>query len=190
MITAKEFYQTWCDTIRHRNDEVKQNWSNTKLTSLVIKNENSIVVDISERLGLLCFNGDFHNIDSVFYREEDLIQEYSPGCYLTDIRIAFEHENDFYSGLFQEVSHLLLINCDLKVVVSYPRSEKAEFSMLENLHSIISSSRISQHLADTDGFLFIMGHEKANLWKGWVYKSDNWELVAEANTIFSSKEQN
>lgn len=182
MSLAHDFFKYWCETLDERAQEVSSEWGSCKgYTNLVIHSESSIIIDIAKRLNLHCYNGDYYYIDSVLYDEADYIKDFPSQCYLTDIRIAFEHENNFKSGLYQEVSHLLLINSDLKVVVSYPPSEQAENDELEYLHKIISSSRPASNLAENDGFLFIMGHENPYSWKGWLYKHEQWHQIANSH---------
>lgn len=178
MTLARDFFEHWCDVINARNEEVDEKWCNYKeYTNLIIHADNSILVDVAKNLDFHCYNGDYYCLDALLYHEDDCIEGFG-GCYLKDIRVAFEHENKFRSGLYQETSHLLLINCDLRVIVSYPPSELAERKELEYLHGIISSSRCSKALSDSEGFLFIMGHEKPYSWKGWIYKLNSWHEIA------------
>lgn len=179
MILVEEFFTHWCDAIDARREEVNNSWCDNKAyTNLIIHSPNSIVMDVSKKLGLHCYNGDYYYLDSVFYGDYDYIKDFPEQCFLTDIRIAFEHENNFKSGLFQEVAHLLLINCDLKVLVAYPPSESDEIKQLEYLHGIIYSSRISEELSNHRGFLIIMGHEEPYKWVAWLYHQDKWIELA------------
>ncbi|MEZ8609934.1 hypothetical protein AB6D06_22450 [Vibrio sp. 10N.239.311.G01] len=179
MTLAGDFFEHWCSVVEERDDEVNQNWCNNKAyTNFIIHSENSVVMDIAKRLGLYCYNADYYYLDSVFYDQTDFIDDFPNQCYLTNIRIAFEHENNFKSGLFQEVSHLLLINSQLKVVVSYPPCEESEKVELEYLHRIINSSPISKELSDKKGFLFIMGHADPYKWVAWIYHQSAWQKIA------------
>src|SRR5438309_6138042 len=86
----------------------------------------------------------------------------SPGSppnttWLRRIRVAFEHENYFNSGLFQEVSHLLITDCDLRVLVSYPNDPDAELSyQLKYLHEVIKGNDRSDQISEASSFLFIV----------------------------------
>ncbi len=126
---------------------------------------------------LECFNGDYYYIDSVFYKSSDLISDPSKGIYLKDIRIAFEHENNFGSGLFQEVAHLLQTKCNLKVLVSYPESIEREKDELDYLHSIISSSENSDFVSGKEEFLILFNLGIPGVWKGWLYTENSWEVI-------------
>lgn len=172
---ARDFYSSWKDVITDRQAEVFEHWeSRTAFTNFIIKSDDSVLLDISKKIGFECYNKDYYHIDAVFYKQEDLLPEFSEGCYLANIRIAFEHENDFNSGLFQEVSHLLQVNSELKVLVSYPKNSEVEAQELQKLHYIISKSRQAAEIATNEGFLIIMGHGEPYEWKGWLYDSRGW----------------
>ena len=95
------------------------------------------------------------------------------------IRIAFEHENYFNSGLFQEVSHLLITDCDLRVLVSYPNKRDEFDSQLVYLHSIIAGTDRSNQIAETGAFLFISGWRENDTieWSGYVYERTQWRKI-------------
>jgi hypothetical protein len=178
MSLAKNFLNAWLSVCSDRESEINTIWDNNKeYTKLVISSDNSIVVDVAKRLELECFNGDYYYIDSVFYKNSDLIPGISQGCYLKDIRIAFEHENNFSSGLFQEVSHLLQTKCNLKVLVSYPDSIEKEKNELDYLHSIINSSENSDFASGKEEFLILFNLGVPGVWKGWLYTENNWQLI-------------
>ncbi len=179
MDLAKKFYFAWCDKVNARKKELENTWRNSKAyTKTIIHSNSSILMDISETLGFKCYNADYYFIDAVFFKPEDLVPEYPEAYYLTDLRIAFEHENDFASGLFQEVCHLLQVNCDLKVLVTYPPNETDELSELKYLYKIVRKSRKESALSENNSFLIIMGHDELAKWKGWIYKSTGWEQIA------------
>ena len=179
MTLAENFYSSWCQKTKSRMGELKSTWNQAKeFTKLIIHSDSSILMDISEDLGLKCYNADYYYIDAVFFKPEDLVPEYPNAYYLTDIRIAFEHENDFSSGLFQEVCHLLQVNCDLKVLVAYPPDCDVETAQLKYLHTIIHKSRCEKEIAESESFLVIMGHDNLNEWKAWIYKSHSWVQIA------------
>lgn len=186
---AEKFYFTWCDKVNSRQKELENTWGNSKsYTKTIIHSDSSILMDIAEALGFKCYNADYYYIDAIFFKPEDLVPEYPQAYYLTDLRIAFEHENNFTSGLFQEVCHLLQVNCDLKVLVTYPPNEADEMSELGYLHKIVSKSRKESELSENNSFLIIMGHDELAKWKGWIYKSAGWEQIANNPSQFASGE--
>lgn len=178
MSLANKFFITWCKKIDSRIEALKTVWGDSKAyTKAIIHDDKSILMDVSDALNYKCYNADYYYIDAVLFKPEDLVLEYPKAYYLTDLRIAFEHENDFTSGLFQEVCHLLQVNCDLKVLVTYPPSEAGEKAELEYLHKIIKKSRNEVKVSEKNSFLMIMGHNDLTTWKGFIYKSGGWQKI-------------
>lgn len=178
-ISAQRFYQAWLDTVHLRKEHLLTIWRQAKIfTSHVKGDDASIMKEVADKLNLLCYHNDYYCIDTVLYKEEDLVPGRPQGSYwFRDIRVAFEHENNFNSGLYQEVSHLLITNCDLKVLVTYPIDDGQ--SELEYLHTIIKGNRQSKAISDEESFLIIFGSEGDFGWEGFVYKEDNWkEIIA------------
>lgn len=172
--SAFEFYNIWKKITSERKQEMLEVWRNNKaLTYFVKDSDNSIINEIAKHFDLLCYPQDYYCIDAILYNKEDL----TPGIkentfWFRDIQIAFEHENNFRSGLYQEVSHLLITNCKLKVLVSYPDYEPD--NELEYLHSIIKGSNHSSELSEKENFLIIFGYENGFEWEGFIYKEDSW----------------
>lgn len=176
-IKAADFYNLWLQTVNNRKEDLLKIWRKTKDFTYYIKgSENSIVDEIGKKLGLLTYQQDYYSIDTIFYKIEDLAPKIKPNTYwFRDMRIAFEHENNFNSGLYQEVSHLLITNCDLRVLVSYPQYETDE--ILESLHEIIKGNRNSKTNSEEENFLIIFGYETGFEWEGYVYKETNWKKL-------------
>jgi hypothetical protein len=175
--SASFFFSSWIDTVENRKEELLKNWRKAKEFTYLIKgSENSVVDEIARKLDLLTYPQDYYSIDTIFYKPEDLTPNRRPNTYcLRDMRIAFEHENAFNSGLYQEVSHLLIINCDLRVLVAYPNYEPDE--MLSQLHEIIKGNRNSIENSDKENFLIIFGYHTGFAWEGYVYKENDWKKL-------------
>jgi hypothetical protein len=93
------------------------------------------------------------------------------------LRVAFEHENNFKGGLYQEVSHLLITNCDLRVLVTYPNDGAANPKTkkeMDYLHEIIRGSRQGESISTDESFLLIFGYENGFAWEGYIYKQTAW----------------
>ena len=69
----------------------------------------------------------------------------------------------------------MLINADLKVLVTYPNGETE--TELNYLHEIIKGNRYSKAISDDESFLIIFGYENGFAWEGFVYKEDNWKSI-------------
>lgn len=87
--------------------------------------------------------------------------------------MAFEHENSFNRDLYKEVAHLLITDCDLRVLVTYPNRDIS--SILDYLHQIISSNRKATTFSQEESILLVFGYEAGFLWEGRVYKSTQWK---------------
>jgi len=176
-ITSLAFYNAWIESVNNRKEHLLKIWRNPKEYTLHIKgDENCLIEEVSEKLDLICYPRDYYSIDTILYKQEDLVPKIKDGTYwVRDIRVAFEHENNFNGGLYQEVSHLLLINADLKVLVTYPNGETE--TELNYLHEIIKGNRYSKAISDDESFLIIFGYENGFAWEGFVYKEDNWKSI-------------
>lgn len=165
IITANSFYKAWLNIIKKNIVDVYSCWNSRKdYTNLIIKKDDSLITQVSKELDLICYNADFYSIDSVLYRKEDWLSGYG-GVFLRHLVVAFEHENDFFSGLFQETTHLLITQADLKVLVSYPPQELDEFKNkhikdeLNNLYQIILGSPYANEISEKENFLLILGKD-------------------------------
>jgi hypothetical protein len=181
-VKSLTFFQLWRDTVESRKEHLQKVWRNNAEFTLSIKGDgsknDSVLAVIAEKLNLHCYPFEYYSLDSILYDENDMVPERPEGTYwFRDIRVAFEHENHFNSGLFKEVSHLLLINCDLRVLVTYPPNDYNEEKQLEYLHKIIAGSRQSKSISDDESFLIILGYENGFSWFGYVYKEENWEPI-------------
>jgi hypothetical protein len=175
-INATSFFQAWTSTVKSRKDHMLGIWRQAKpFTAYVKGNEESIMHEVSTKLGLMSYN-EYYSLDTVLYEAEDLVPGRPEGSYwLRDIRVAVEHENYFTSGLYKEISHLLITHCDLRVLITYPDQEKV--AELKYLHNVISGNRSAAQFSQNESILLIFGYESDFKWEGLVYKSDGWKTL-------------
>ena len=179
---AAEFFEYWVDACVQRHDILSRDWFNSPVfTSHVFTEPNAIIQAIASRLRLRCYCG-YYSIDAILFEDGDLVPDIPVGTtWVRRIRVAFEHENDFDSGLFQEVSHLLITDCDLRVVVAYPRNPVELHRQLQYLHTIIAGTDRADQVAETAAFLFIVGwRDGVNgtiEWEGYVYDRTQWRKL-------------
>lgn len=176
-INSLTFYQAWLGTMQDRKEHLLKIWRKaTEFTSHIRSDDNSVMIEVAKKLDLLCYPYDYYSIDTILYKKEDLVPGLNPGQFwFRDIRVAFEHENNFNSGLYKEISHLLIMNCDLRVLVTYPNDDGQ--AGLKYLHEIIKGNRQSKVISDEESFLIIFGGETGFVWEGYVYKEDNWKII-------------
>lgn len=179
---AADFFAYWIDACKQRHDTLFSDWTRSSFfTAHVFTEPGNIIDDIAGRMGLRAYCG-YYSIDAVLFKDDDFVPDRPGGTtWIRRIRIAFEHENNFYSDLFQEVSHLLITDCDLRVVVSYPGNRDDLENELKHLHSIIADTDRSAHIAATESFLFIAGWrhvEQGTIeWWGYVYEQTQWRRL-------------
>ncbi|QCX38659.1 hypothetical protein FF125_09520 [Aureibaculum algae] len=178
-LTSIDFYNTWKEKVTNRKEEMLKVWRKNKELTLFIKgSENSIIDEIANHFGLLSYEQDYYSIDAILYEKDNLTPKIKANTFwFRDIKVAFEHENNFKSGLYQEISHLLITNCELKVLVAYPDYEPD--NELEYLHEIIKGTRHSKELSEKENFLIIFGYETGFEWEGYIYKENNWKKIIE-----------
>lgn len=176
-IDSYTFFRFWKNACQTDSSSLIHNWScSADYTECIYP----IVENVAEAFGLK-YCHEYYKIDSVFYKEVDLVPGTRPqNTWLRRIRVAFEHENDFFSGLYQEVSHLLITNCDLRVLVTYcPDYDSQIDDELGRLHGLISGVKGFQEISDNGSFLIVMGwrEEKVVEWYGWIYRKEKWESL-------------
>lgn len=176
-IKSVDFFNTWLDVVQSRKEYLLKIWRNApEFTSAILSDDNSIIVEVAKRLKLLCYNTQYYSIDAVLYSKEDIVPGLDPNQFwFRNIRIAFEHENYFNSGLYKEVSRLLITNCDLRVLVTYPNDDG--LNKLNDLHGIIEGNRQSKQISDEESLLIIFGRDTDFVWEGYVYKEDKWKKL-------------
>ncbi|PZF71852.1 hypothetical protein [Taibaiella soli] len=154
---------TWIRCVEERKEALLQKWRNAPVfTSLIKSNNDSVLKHVGDKLGLKSYANDYYFLDGLLYDKFDLVPGIPENQYwFRQIRVAFEHENYFKSGLYKEVAHLLLINSDLKVLVTYPDYEMHEEptkTEMKYLHEIIQGTHNQKMLSDSESFL-IFGSE-------------------------------
>lgn len=178
-INGKSFFSAWKEAVDKQKETLEKIWrEHTNFTFQIKGNVDSVLSGIAQKLDLKCYEKDYYSLDAVFYKEEDLIPDLPKGwCWLRNIQIAFEHENHFNSGLFKEVSHLLITNCEVRVLVTYPNRDNIE-DELHKLYSIINGSKLSRKISEEESFLLILGYENGFEWQGYLYSEKaEWRLI-------------
>jgi len=176
-VTAAAFIQAWLDTVNLRRDYLLNIWRYpAQFTSYIKGKDNSIIEEVANKLNLIAYATDYYSIDTILYKKKDLVPGLNEGQFwFRDIRVAFEHENTFNEKLREETAHLLITNCDLRVLVSYPQNDEKEIRILNYLHEIIKGNRNSKAISKEESFLLIFGYENGFEWNGYVYKEDMWK---------------
>lgn len=175
-INARNFFEIWKTVVSENEKILRDNWRKAKnFTWLIRGDEKSILYKVAKRLELNVYEADYYSLDAVFYEEEDLCPQRKENTFwFRNIKIAFEHENNFNSGLYQEMSHLIITNCDLRVLVTYPNDVEEGEEMQNHFSEIIKGNRKEKEFSDNEEILVIYGYESDFVWNGYIYKSDKW----------------
>jgi hypothetical protein len=177
-ITAKEFYSAWLAAVEKKENILLEKWHTpSEFTKLIKGSERSIVSNVAEQINIEVYEQDYYSIDSIFYLKKDLLENPFKGKYwFKKLRIAFEHENNFNRGVLEEVVHLLLLKCELRVLVIYPND--TPYELLKEISAIIQSVDQDSEVLKTQGFLIICGYYSGFEWQGFAYDgTDNWEAL-------------
>lgn len=178
-LTSRAFFKSWLTVVNEtsRKSRLLEKWSTFKeYTNEIINNDNSVIGEIAKKLGLLSYTTNYYSIDTILYSKEDLVPKINENTFwFKEIKVAFEHENRYDKNLYQEVSHLLITRCDLRVLVSYPPYDKEPIS--DYLHEIIKGTSFEKEISDNESFLLILGYENNFQWEGFVYKSEKWTEI-------------
>lgn len=178
VITAKEFYSAWIKSTKSQEKTMLKKWrNNSEFTKLIKGTDNSIVSNVAKEINLDVYEQDYYSIDSVFYVQEDLLEKPFRGKYwFKRLRIAFEHENTFNRGIFEEIVHLLILKCDLRVLVIYP--DDTPWDQLKEIKEIIQSVDQNHEILNNQAFLVICGYYNNFEWQGFAYNGkDEWEQL-------------
>lgn len=193
-VSPENFLKAWIAECTAIESSLLKDWDNRPAyTATVMRNHppGSIVEKLGGRLGLGFYCGYYH-IDAVFFcPTHDKVKEGPPAheIWLQNIRIAFEHEHDFRSGLYKEVSHLLITRCELRVLVAYPGKNDNVEAELQKLKSIILASSI----ANEASFLLILGTignrsgSEVIQWDGHAFRGSEWQKIPHASSTTPSR---
>ena len=178
-ITTELFFKNWLLSVNENREILINNWRNSKNFTFSIRGEiDSVLSKVATNLNLKVYENDYYSLDAIFYDEKDLCPRINSNSHwFRNIRIAFEHENNFYSGLYQEISHLIITNCELKVLVTYPNDEEEGFEELKYFSEIIQGNRKEKEFSDNEEILVIFGYENDFQWEGYIYKTNEWKKL-------------
>lgn len=178
-ISSLEFFNIWKNICKLNKSDLLKYWNTAaEYTKIILKYENSITYQVAKELNLK-IQYEYYSVDAIYYVDEDCVQENAKnktwtktdgGNWLTKFKIVFEHENIPYGkkGAYQEISHLINLNSELKVLVTY-RDKELIKEFIEDLNSIILND-----ILDETSILVIVGYEENNniIWKGYILKGD------------------
>ena len=177
-ISAHRFLQAWKEAASLRETDLLENWSANlgKYTSIVKDDQDCIVKSVANKISLSHYS-EYYHTDVIFYDNDDLVPNRKLGqTWVRGIKVAFEHEHIYDKSLYEEISHLLILQAGLSVVTTYPGTK--DFTKVEHLdyfHDLIKGSPRAKELDEKENFLLIFGFRDPLEWKGLVFKCDKWQ---------------
>jgi len=176
-ISNKEFFDIWKDICKINKKKLLECWNTAgEFTKLILKYENSISYQVAKALKMNIAY-EYYSVDAIYYVDENCVKENSKnktwtqtngGIWLTKFKIVFEHENLPYgkNGAYQEISHLINLNSELKVLVTY-RDKEIIKDFIEDLNSVFPKD-----VLDDTSILVIVGFKESSniIWKGYILK--------------------
>lgn len=183
-ISAARFFQSWVTACQSMQPQLMANWENPRgaFTRLIKSKNDCVVRRIAADLQLLCYPHDYYGIDATFYEPSDLVPRIPEGStWLSGLSIAFEHENNVGSGLYKEVSHLLLVDAELRVLVTYPKRDGITDAEFQPVHDLIAGSRHAEKISEAENFVVILGYWEFP-WEAFVYTTTGWHQLPPAKS--------
>lgn len=187
IISQEQFYSAWVSICKKNETRILNLWYKpegaSEYTDLILKGKDSITSQIAKLL-MLELKHEYYSVDAIFYRNIDLVKEKSKngswdktdgGLWLTRFVITLEHENVPFgkSGAYQEICHLLTINSELKVLVTYQGKDKI-LKLVEDLNDVIPKDK-----KDKTPILLIVGYEEENkiIWSAYSLNGLSYKII-------------
>lgn len=148
----------------------------------MLDESGSVLRKVAARLDLES-HLEYYHTDAVFFSPSDRVSVApKEETWLHRVRVAVEHEITFGSKLFEEVSHLMLVDTDLRVLIIYsPERDSTLKKHMDVLHSVVAASD-RQHLYASEGsFLSLVGWrnfaEDRVYWRPYIYAPSGWQIM-------------
>jgi len=132
---------------------------------------------------------EYYHTDAVLFSEGEDKVSVAPKeqTWLHRVRVALEHEIAFGGKLFEEVSHLMLIDADLRVLITYsPERDSTLKRHMDILHSVVAASDKQHIISDERSLLTIVGWrnfaEDRIYWRPYIYDSSGWQTLPDLIT--------
>lgn len=187
IISQEQFYSAWVSICKKNETRILNLWYKpegaSEYTDLILKGKDSITSQIAKLL-MLELKHEYYSVDAIYYRNIDLVKEKSKngswnktdgGLWLTRFIITLEHENVPFGkgGAYQEICHLLTINSELKVLVTYQGKEKI-LELVEDLNDVIPKDK-----NDKTPILLIVGYEEENkiIWSAYSLNGLSYKKI-------------
>jgi hypothetical protein len=173
LITPQKFLHAFALTTAQVHNELTDLWFNSPLYTGIMR--GVVLPRIAATLGLQSWSKDYYYLDTVFYREKDMLHFPEHLTNVKYIEVALEHEN-VLSGTAQEMNKLQLFNAPLKVLITYDRTDSQRTEYLKKYEAIIHSADIFGDISTTRRQLVIFGRKPSEKieWSAYVYQNEGF----------------
>lgn len=184
MITPCQFFNCWKAACVAQQPTLLNEWERSaNYTATILRNHppGSVIERVAACLGLTSYC-EYYSLDAILFKDCDRVTNVPAGqTWVHNIRVAFEHEGHFRSGLFQETSHLLITRAELRVLVTYPEGDADDSVALKMEFKRLAEIIYASGLVDP-AFLLITGRRTGPgeyvwtgiEWKGYLYSGGDF----------------
>ena len=159
---CKEFAELWSERVSQYGDAILQAYPNNRnWTAYMLKNETSLLGELSTRLELTMANG-WYTLDAVYYQKCLSLQTRPrrkyvfPAC----MNVIIEHENG--ERVETEMWKLLMFRSPLKVLMFYDKTTDGNNWLRDKLKELLEMCRQVDAMwpeAGNTEYLFLVGNQ-------------------------------
>jgi len=177
IITPKKFKEVFLSHAEKEKERIISLWrEDKKFTELMLGYNEGIVAKTAEALGQKYYR-EYWTIDAVYFKRK--IQKYFSklGTYAEYLSAAIEHENLFKTS-HEEMNKLSMLNCPLKVLITYPPQDEAP-QLLKEYADILSRADIFKDFTLKRKHLMVFRYlnRPEDSWSFFVYQNGDFTEV-------------
>lgn len=178
IIEPEQFVTVFKETSKSFEKKLLDAWNDTSLYTQVMlghrKNE-SLLQNVAGILELEYYT-EYWNIDAVFYKNRDKNYPDEPP-YAEYLSIVLEHEN-MAPGAYEEVYKLSTYNSPLKVLITYPDSNKHEVYLKEYSEILLKSDVFDDFTTDRKHLMIFGEKIKDQLkWRCYFWTENGFKEI-------------
>ena len=171
------FYQLFREVVADpaHDEQLKSLWrESTEYTAYVT---TAIYPALAKKSDLRNHDKTYWTIDCILFDEWDNTFQYAQ--YAKRVYVAIEHENDWRHSA-TEINKLQLLNVPLRVLITYPNSDKERDKLIGQYNKIIHESHeLFNETDSTRRTLVIFGYRHPNFieWTAYHYTNGQLQLL-------------
>jgi hypothetical protein len=171
-VTPTRFAGLLRDVLMEHGDSLASLWSKpgSEYTGYM---RSTILKEVGQKLGLESYCWDYYTLDAIYFAERDSEHFSQRATYAKFIAVAVEHEN-VAATTPVEMNKLQLFNAQLKVLITYPKSDGQRNVLISKYNKIIKGADFFGDTATLRRQLVVFGRlsDGKPIWEFLVYQSD------------------